>query len=122
MVRGLSDLYEELYPLWSGVCDSTFDDEVMCQIECIIQNKKETSEVVSKRLGIPFAIDSLSHWTMHDLDAKLLHRYVGRINTDRHLKEIFWRHNLHVNTASYAFPLLREHLRQQKLESDHGKM
>lgn len=113
----LSEWYDKLLPQWRGVCYSDFDDEVMCQIHCIINRKWQLSQNTSKRLGITFAVDGLSHWALIEPDAEFLHKYVKLVINDTYLKEALWRYTLHVQTAHQAIEGLRVHLTGLKLRS-----
>lgn len=112
---GLSEWYNRLLPQWTGVCYSDFDDEVMCQIQCIINRKWQLSQNTSERLGITFAVDGLSHWELHYLDAEMLHKYAMLVIKDIYLKEALWRHILHIQTVQQAIEDLRVHLTELKL-------
>lgn len=110
IVKSLSEWYEELLPKWKGACDSEFDDEVMCQIECILNRKWQISQNTSKSLGITFAVEGESHWELIHQDAELLHKYVGRVKSDEVIKDVYWKHSLHVRTATECFPMLHQAL------------
>lgn len=113
----LSEWYDKLLPLWRGVCYNDFEDEVMCQIQCIINRKWQLSQNTSKRLGITFAVEGLSHWKLIDLDAAMLHKYVELVLENTYMKEALWKHILHVETSHKAIEELRVNLADLKLRS-----
>lgn len=113
----LSEWYDKLLPQWRGVCYSDFDDEVMCQIQCIINRKWGYSQNFSEGLGKVFQLADLTYWELHYRDAAMLHRYTKVIVGDTYLKEALWRHTLHVQTAHQAIEDLRVHLTALNLRS-----
>ena len=71
----LSNTLDDRLVWWRTVNISPQDQYIMAQIEAMLDVKWHKSQRISADLGIPFAIDSMSHHVFHEQDAEVFYRY-----------------------------------------------